>query len=348
MAANAGWDRRTIDKPPGKGEFDQQVMKFKILQSALRVLRTVAGVVLLAWFLVAQPSCHHNHMSAIKADPAKLREHVEVLSKGFFPRDWQHRENLDGCSDYIARQFRQAGAVVELQPVMAGKRQFRNVIGRFSGGKGPRIIIGAHYDACGEEPGADDNASGIASLIELARLLGRNAPASPVELVAYVLEEPPFFQSGMMGSVIHAKSVAGDKGGVRGVIVLEMVGTFSDAWGSQSYPAPVLRLMYPSRANFIGVVGRWDQGGWIKSVKTGMKGATDLPVYSIRAPSALPGVDFSDHASYWPYGIDAVMVTDTAFYRNKAYHQSGDTADKLDYGRMAKVVVSVFETIRSL
>jgi hypothetical protein len=127
-----------------------------------------------------------------------------------------------------------------------------------------------------------------------------------------------------------------------------MVGCFSDEWGSQAYPAPVLRLLYPSRANFIGVVGRWDQGDWIKTVKAGMKGATDLSVYSIRAPTIIPGVDFSDHASYWPCGIQAVMVTDTAFYRNNFYHKSGDTPDRLDYSRMAEVVVSVSKAIRSL
>ena len=107
-------------------------------------------------------------------------------------------------------------------------------------------------------------------------------------------------------------------------------------------------LINPEEPNFIGVVGRWDQGDWIKTVKAGMKRATALPVYSIRAPTIIPGVDFSDHASYWPYGIQAVMVTDTAFYRNKFYHKSGDTPDRLDYSRMAEVVVSVSEAIRSL
>jgi Zn-dependent M28 family amino/carboxypeptidase len=323
-------------------------MKTKIFKSAGRVVVTVSCVVFLAWFLVAQPSCRRNHASGTRVDPVKLRAHVEALSQRFFPRDWQHRENLDHCAEYIAGHFRQAGAAVEFQTFSVGKKQFRNVIGRFNAGRGSRVIIGAHYDSCGEQPGADDNASGVAALIELGYILGRNPPATPVEVVAYVLEEPPFFQSGMMGSAIHAKSVAGDKANVRGVIVLEMVGCFSDEWGSQAYPAPVLRLLYPSRANFIGVVGRWDQGDWIKTVKAGMEGATDLPVFSIRAPTIIPGVDFSDHASYWPYGIKAVMVTDTAFYRNTFYHKSGDTPDRLDYNRMAEVVASVSEAIRSL
>ena len=164
-----------------------KAMKTRIIKSSARVLGTVAVVVFLAWFLVAQPSCRHNHTSSARSDPVKLRGHVEALSQQFFPRDWQHRDNLDRCSDYIAQHFRRAGAAVEFQTFTVGKTQFRNVIGRFSGGGGPRIIVGAHYDACGEEPGADDNASGIASLIELAYCFGRDPPASPVELVAYVL-----------------------------------------------------------------------------------------------------------------------------------------------------------------
>jgi Zn-dependent M28 family amino/carboxypeptidase len=209
-------------------------------------------------------------------------------------------------------------------------------------------VVGAHYDACGETPGADDNASGVAALIELGYLLGSNPPSREIELVAYVLEEPPFFRTPMMGSAVHAASIATEKETIVGVIVLETVGYFSEARGSQSYPSLLLKLIYPSRGNFIAVIGRWDQGQWVKRVKIGMKGATDLPVYSIRAPSVVPGIDFSDHLNYWPLGFNALMITDTAFYRNKAYHEKGDTADRLDYERMCKVVVAVFEALKSM
>ena len=149
-----------------------------------------------------------------------------------------------------------------------------------------------------------------------------------------------------MGSAVHAQSLADAQADVRGVIVLEMVGYFRDERGSQSYPSLLLKLMYPSRGNFIAVAGPWDQGDWIKTVKIGMKGATDLPVYSIRAPSAVPGIDFSDHLNYWPHGFKAIMVTDTAFYRNRSYHTPTDTADRLDYDRMAQVVVALFEALQ--
>ena len=321
-------------------------MKTKLIRSAARVLGTMAVVVFAAWIVVAQPSCRGNHGSGATADPVTLRKHVETLSQHLSPRDWQHRDNLDRCADYVAQHFRQAGAIVEIQPFTVYGKQYRNVIGRFGTGKRSRVVVGAHYDTFGEGPGADDNTSGIAVLIELAYLVGRSSPGSEVEVVAYVLEEPPFFRTEFMGSAIHAKSLSERKATVRGIVVLEMVGCFRDEWGSQSYPSLLLRLIYPSRANFIAVASRWDQGDWIKRVKAGMKGATDLLVYSIRAPSVIPGIDFSDHMNYWPYGFQALMVTDTAFYRNRIYHTAEDTADRLDYIRMAKVVVALFEAVR--
>jgi len=277
-----------------------------------------------------------------------LKLHVSALSQTFHPRDYLHEAILTKCADYITRHFAKAGAAVESQVFEVGGRQYRNVIGRFGVGKGSKVVVGAHYDSCGDTPGADDNASGIAALIELAYLTGRDAPRREVELVAYVLEEPPFFRTPQMGSAIHAKSIAAEKTNIAGVIVLEMVGYFRDERGSQSYPSGLFRALYPSEGNFIAVAGRWDQGDWIEAVKVGMKGTTALPVYSIRAPAALPGIDFSDHINYWPYGIKAVMVTDTGFYRNTAYHGHYDTLERLDYGRMAKVVVAVFEAIRSI
>lgn len=277
-----------------------------------------------------------------------MRSHVTMLSETLYPRHWIHATNLSNCADYITTHFTNAGAVVQTQSVVAHGRQYCNVIARFGVGQGSKLVVGAHYDACGETPGADDNASGVAALIELGYLLGSNQPSREIELVAYVLEEPPFFRTPMMGSAVHAASIATEKETIVGVIVLETVGYFSEARGSQSYPSLLLKLIYPSRGNFIAVIGRWDQGQWVKRVKVGMKGATDLPVYSIRAPSVVPGIDFSDHLNYWPLGFNALMITDTAFYRNKAYHEKGDTADRLDYERMCKVVVAVFEALKSM
>lgn len=323
-------------------------MKRRFILSVARILFTVAIVVTVAGCLMAQPTFRRNQVSAVAVGAERLHSHVIMLSETFYPRDWEHEANLSKCADYIGAHFTNAGAVVQSQSVPAHGRQYRNVIARFGVGQGSKLVVGAHYDACGETPGADDNASGVAALIELAYLLGRNPPDREIELVAYVLEEPPFFRTPLMGSVVHAAGITGEKEKIEGVVVLEMVGYFSTTRGSQSYPSPLLKLIYPSRGNFIAVVGRWDQGQWVKTVKVGMKGTTALPVYSIRAPAVVPGVDFSDHLNYWPLGFNALMVTDTAFYRNSAYHEEGDTADRLDYERMSQVVVAVFEAMRSI
>lgn len=316
------------------------------IQSAVLIPCALFIVVLAVWWLISQPTFRKNQASTAAVDSNRLKSHVGTISQTFYPRDWSYVDNLNRCADYIAMHFTNAGAVVESQAVNAQGRQYRNIIGRFGVGQGAKVIIGAHYDAYGELPGADDNASGVAALIELAYLLGQNMPAKEIELVGYVLEEPPFFRTESMGSAIHAKSIAEQT--IAGVIVLEMVGYFRDERGSQGYPSSLLKLFYPNRGNFIAVVGSWDQGDWVKKVKAGMKGATRLPVYSIRAPTFVPGIDFSDHLNYWPYGFKALMVTDTAFYRNMAYHSEGDEMDKLDYARMSDVVVAVFEALRSL
>ena len=289
--------------------------KSKLIRSALRILGGLVAGIVVVWIVVAQPVIFGNRPSAASVDPAKLRRHVEKLSLQFSPRDWRHTENLDKCASYIEEHFRKAGAAVQSQTFTESGKQYRNVIGRFGGGKGSKVVVGAHYDACGPTPGADDNASGIAALLELANLIGQSPLNREVELVAYVLEEPPFFRGPSMGSAIHAKSIAAETPPIKGVIVLEMVGTFRDEWFSQSYTIPLLYLLYPSRGNFIAVVGPWAQGAWIKKVKAGMTGTSDLPVRSIRAPEFVPGVDYSDHLNYWPYGINALMVTDTAFLR---------------------------------
>lgn len=308
-------------------------------------LLTAAGI---GWLLLAQPVPGGASPSSVEVMPLRLREDVATLATRFHPRDWRHTGNLDRCADFVAQRFGAAGAVVEYQGYAVQGREYRNVIGRFGAGGGPRIVVGAHYDTYGEMPGADDNASGVAVLLALAELVGAHAPDLAVDLVAYTLEEPPFFDTPHMGSAVHAASLAAGQSACLGVIVLEMVGFFSDEPGSQGYPSPLLRLMYPGRGDFIAVVSRWDQGGWIRTVKAAMQGTTALPVHSLRSPSFVPGIDLSDHMSYWPHGIPSLMVTDTAFYRNPFYHTPDDTPEKLDYRRMAQVAVAVFEALRTL
>jgi len=303
---------------------------------------------LLAWGILCQPVFPGGRKSAVSVDPEALKKHVRVISEDFFPRDCLNVRNLDRCSDYIRAEFEKTGARIRVQEYSENGRSYRNVIARFGRSDENLLIVGAHYDACGPMPGADDNASGVAGLIELVGLLGRAPLDRNVELVAYSTEEPPYFRSPSMGSAVHAKELRESRINVRGVVILEMIGCFSDDWMSQDFPFPLLRLFYPSRGNYIAVVGRLDQWPFMRQLKKNMQGATDLPVYSINAPASLPGVDFSDHLNYWETGCNAVMVTDTSFYRNHDYHDEGDVWGRLDYNRMAEVVVAVYEGIKKL
>lgn len=317
-------------------------MKKRVLKSLLRICIGILFALLAGWFYIAQPSFSSNERSVAQVDSARLREHVKKLSVDFHPRNYGELKNLNATADYIRGHFAAAGAEVEMQRYTIGKREYVNVIAHFaSRADAKKVIVGAHYDSYDDTPGADDNASGVAGLIELAYLIGKQPRKVAVDLVAYTLEEPPYFKSDEMGSRVHARSIIAEMESLVGVIVLEMIGYFSDEWGTQNYPVPLLHLWYPNRGNFMAVVGSLQQRSFTKKVKLLMKGATDLPIYSINAPSALPGVDFSDHASYWPEEINAVMVTNTAFFRNKEYHRADDTLNRLDYKRMGDVVVAV-------
>ena len=230
-------------------------------------------------------------------------------------------------------------------------RTYRNVIARFGPESRDPVVVGAHYDAFSELPGADDNASGVAGLIELARLLSRARLQTRVELVAFTLEEPKtrdgdgLFRSEYGGSARHVRSLQEHGVRPRIFIGLEMIGYFSDEAGSQAYPSRFFRWLYPSRGDFVVIVGRIGQGNAVRRVKAAMRGASELPVYSISAHEIIQGVDWSDHANYWKAGYAAVMITDTAPNRNRNYHTAGDTPDRLDYGRMAMVVQGVYTTV---
>ena len=233
---------------------------------------------------------------------------------------------------------------------MKGKT-YRNVIASFGPDTKERIVVGAHYDAFDELPAADDNASGVAGLIELAYLL-RNSPLSiRVELVAFALEEPKtlkgegLFRTSYGGSAVHAKSLKEKGVGVRVMLSLEMIGYFSNKEQSQGYPSPVFRLFYPSPGNFVMIIGRIEDGWLARRVKRDMRATSPLPVYSINAPASLEGIDWSDHYNYWKQGYPAVMISDTALNRNRNYHTELDTADRLDYTRMAMVVRGVYGAV---
>lgn len=278
-----------------------------------------------------------------QADPTRLEEIIRTLAEDLTPRDADHPARLPPVADYIEAQLAPHASRLKDQCYSVAGATVRNVIAGFGPETGARIVIGAHYDTAGPYPGADDNASGVAGLIELARLLDGASLACPVELVSYPLEEPPYFSTPNMGSAVHARALKEQGAPVRAMLSLEMIGYFTDEPGSQSFPLSVLRPFYPSVGNFIAVVGRW---GWgqrrlVRTVRDGMRQGTSLPFRSINALKLMPGVAFPDHLNYWQAGYDAVMITDTAFYRNPHYHGPTDTPETLDFERMAMVVDGV-------
>lgn len=317
-----------------------------------RILVAAAALVLLAapalYLTQPLPMPLRSRADAPEVSPARLEAHVRALSEEFVPRDYLHPENLDRAAAYVAGEFDAAGGAVSFQDFPAGRSTYRNVIAAFGPDTPERIVVGAHYDAAGPHPAADDNASGVAGLIELAHLLGRTSPPIRVELVAYPLEEPPFFRTPQMGSAVHAASLRRRGVRVRAMLALEMIGYFTDAPRSQTFPLGILRAFYPSRGNFVLVAGHLGQGRLVRRVKRAMGGGSELPVRSINAPRWIPGIDFSDHANYWDAGYGAVMITDTAFYRNPYYHGPRDTAATLDYRRMAMVVQGVYAAVLDL
>ncbi|OON70094.1 M28 family peptidase [Hymenobacter sp. CRA2] len=280
------------------------------------------------------------------ADSARLRRHLRYLVSTPQPRNYQHVAVLDTVAAYLGRELRQAGARVTEQPYQVSGRTYRNVIGSFGPENAPRIIVGAHYDVCGEQPGADDNGTGVAALLELARLLGRQPNLRQrIDLVAYTLEEPPYFRTPQMGSYVHAKSLHDAKVPVRGMVALEMLGYYDDRPGTQHYPFGPLKLIYGGRGNYVTAARKFGHGSFARPFARHYRQLAQLPVRRFQAPAWLPGIDFSDHLNYWKFGYSALLLTDTAFYRNREYHQTGDTLTRLDLHRLALATDAVLAAL---
>lgn len=276
----------------------------------------------------------------------RLKEHVTYLAVTCHPRDYTRADHQQAVVDYIARSLRESGGRVDLQTFMAEGRRYANVRSVIPGSREGRIVIGAHYDACGDTPGADDNASGIAGLLEVARMLQGIQPTYTIELVAYANEEPPYFKTRHMGSAHHANLMAESKTEVRGMIALEMIGFYSDREKSQNYPSSTLSWIYPDKGNFIAVLGNWGSVSLARQLQQSL--GAHMPTVRLNAPELTGAFSLSDHINYWKHDMPAVMITDTAFYRNVNYHQSTDTPDTLDYKRMGCVVRGVTAAVRQL
>ena len=300
--------------------------------AVLVLLAVLAGG---AAFMTAMPGRSHTGplpplSGEDRALSLRLRLHVAALAAN------ERNSDLETPARYIEAAFAAQGHKPESQYFESGGRRVRNI----EAGAG-KIIVGAHYDTVHGSPGADDNASGVAVLIELA------AMKLPIRFVAFANEEAPYFYGPEMGSWAFAKRAWERGEAIRAMFSLEMLGYYRDAPGSQRYPPP-LGLFYPDRADFIAFVGDLGARGLVRRSIESFRRTAQFPSEGVAAPAFIPGVTWSDHWSFRRHGFDAMMITDTAFNRYPHYHLPSDTPDKLDYERMARVTLALAAMLKDL
>lgn len=282
---------------------------------------------------------------------SRARKIVTSLSERFPSRNGMNPLALQRAAEFVEQEFLTLGYAVESQQYDSHGVPVRNiaVIKRGQNPSKPRIVLGAHYDSVLGTPGADDNASGVAGLLELARLLQDYPNQRTVHFVAFTHEEPPYFYSSHMGSRQYAKELKRQGVNVQLMVALEMIGYAGETM-AQQYPFMFLRQLggYPKYGHFIALVANLRTMKMLGTVKRAMREACSIGVESLSAPGFLPPLFLSDHSSFWRYGFPAIMVTDTAFLRNPHYHMPSDTAETLNYDFLAEVVRGVYETVVTL
>jgi hypothetical protein len=295
-------------------------------------------------------------MIDIQQTGERLEAHLRTLTETIGERSVRFPEHLDKTADYIQLFYEDIGIAVHREPYDYSDFKVENVVAEISTGPQPsrRYLLGAHYDSVSGTVGADDNASAIAVQLETARclkaLLGREALDLAVTFVSFALEEPPVYGTRYMGSRVYAKKARKVQEKIDGMICLEMVGYACYEPGCQQYPFPLGFFGYPKEGNYIGIVGNFKSGGFTKALFKAFQKNPELPVIKLKIPFngwVLPSVRLSDHASFWDQGFKAVMITDTAFFRNPHYHRSSDTMEKLDYRFMAELVESLLLFFKS-
>ncbi len=313
------------------------------------------GVLALGLYLSSAPGTSHagplppatpDHVTA--AD--RLRADVQHLAGVIGPRDMTHPKALVAAREHVVAGLAAAGHAPVRMPYAVNGVEVQNLEATLPGRTRPDeiILVGAHYDCVETTPGADDNASGVAVMLEIARRLRDRPLARTVRFVAFVNEEPPYFKTDQMGSLVYARAARARGDRVVAMFSLEMLGYYVDAAGSQQYP-PFLSALYPDRGDFVAFVGDFGARPLVQRAVGLFRDAASFPAEALSGPASIPGVDFSDHWSFWQAGYtEAIMVTDTAFMRNHAYHEPEDTPARLDYDRMARVTLGLTEVVARL
>ena len=279
------------------------------------------------------------------SDTTNIRRNLESIINTSDYRNHKNIGILDTIAEKIRQEFLKHTNRVLTQDYKVNGNGYKNIIASFGPEEGKRIIVGAHYDVCGEQDGADDNASGVAGILELAKLLKGQALKYRIDLVAYTLEEPPYFNTKQMGSYVHAKSLHDANIQVKGMVSLEMIGYYSEKENSQSYPIGIMKSIYGDKGNFITIVQKSFCGEFAKEFKKISFRNNSILTKSFRTPSFLGGANLSDHENYWEFGYSAVMVTNTAFFRNHNYHTKLDKLEALNVTKMGLVIDGVFRTL---
>jgi Zn-dependent M28 family amino/carboxypeptidase len=301
-----------------------------------------------AFYITDMPGdSHSGALPPLSAEELLLRDrlerHVAVLAGVVGERSVWRYAALEAAAGYIEETLRAMGYPVAAQAYTAAGKTVRNLEVEIAGTLLPDevVLIGAHYDSVQGSPGANDNASGVAALLEIARLLKRKRPARTVRFVAFVNEEPPFFYSAKMGSRVYARRARERGDNIVAMLSLETIGYYVDAKGSQHYPLPMFWLFYPDTGDFIAFVGNLSARALVQQSLGSFRRHTHFPSEGIAAPGWMAGIHWSDHWPFWQEGYPALMVTDTAPFRYPHYHTGADTPDKIDYPRLARVTAGL-------
>lgn len=315
--------------------------------SGLVVLIAVCAAAL--WYMTAMPGPRHTDFIPSDTDNPTanhLRAHVEALATHIGPRSIEDTDALRKTVDYIEHEFVALGYHPHRQRIDSDDFGFPNLWIEIPGSvsSAPLVLVGAHYDTVEFSPGADDNASAVAVLLELARLLKGRTLACPLRLVAFADEERGFGGSRFCASDLHAHATI-----VKAMLSLEMLGYYNDSDGSQRYPLNfLLRHFYPQRGNFIGFVGNLASRDLVRTCVKTFRHSVRFPCEGLAAPELVRDIGRSDNVAFWLEGYKAAMVTDTSNYRNPFYHQFSDVANTLDYRRMARVTQGLLAVVESL
>lgn len=296
---------------------------------------------------MSEPPIKSDKLSLQEASvaPEALALHVSELAGAIGERNVFRPRAYAEAADYIQSTWRGQGYDVSVQEYDAGGYRCANLeTTRIGTRPGQILLIGAHYDSVRGSPGANDNASGVAAMLELSRLFAAVQPTVTVRFVAFANEEPPFFMTRDQGSVIYARAARARGDDIRLMICLETVGYYTDDVGSQHYP-PLFKFFYPDAGNFIGFVSNFRSRRLMRLVADTFRATSDVPLQQVATFACVPGVAWSDHRSFWRQGYPAFMVTDTAFYRYRFYHSQADTPDKLSYPQFAAMTQGLYSAL---